>query len=161
MASLPASFTVVYDTLSAVADRSDDPDAEPDIRPVTATVDFIYRVPPGWAFRCNDYDPRPTDLVLDTFQARLDEGRLRQLSGAINLKLIANTSLLEWPDDLYVDIKFSNVVFNRGTQVWRNFAIKCPTAGGVTVNLTTVSRFPYVPRDQYTAYFERHPIPTY
>ncbi|MEC4836119.1 hypothetical protein R2362_16035 [Mycobacteroides chelonae] len=91
MSALPESFTVSYDTWAGVTDRQTDPDNEPDIRPVTGTILFRYRVPSGWAFRAAEYDPRPTDFALDTFTARLDEGRLKQLDGTVNVKLIANT----------------------------------------------------------------------
>ncbi|SLJ40262.1 Uncharacterised protein [Mycobacteroides abscessus subsp. abscessus] len=159
MSALPESFTVSYDTWAGVTDRQTDPDSEPDIRPVTGTILFRYRVPSGWAFRAAEYDPRPTDFALDTFTARLDEGRLKQLDGTVNVKLIANTPLLAWDQPLYIDISFSNVVFNRGDRSWRNFAIVAPTTGGGTVNLTTVQRYPFLTPQQYEQWFQNHPAP--
>ncbi|SKM81321.1 Uncharacterised protein [Mycobacteroides abscessus subsp. massiliense] len=155
----PESFTVSYDAWAGVADRVTDPDNEPDIRPVTATMLFRYRVPAGWAFRAPNYNPRPTDFALDTFTARLDEGQLKQLDGTLNLKLIANTPLLGWTEDLYIDISFTNVVFNRGDRTWRPFAIKAPTAGGATVNLTTVQRYPFLDASRYQDWFTQNPPP--
>ncbi|MBE5453486.1 hypothetical protein E3G52_000350 [Mycobacteroides abscessus] len=157
--ALPESFTVSYDTWAGVTDRPSDPDNEPDIRPVTGTILFRYRLPSGWAFRCNNYNPRPTDFALDTFNARLDEGRLRQLDGTLNVKLIANTPLLEWTQDLYIDISFTNVVFNRGDRVWRPFSIIAPTVGGGTVNLTQVQRHQYLTPQQYEQWFQNNPAP--
>ncbi|MCC9181097.1 MULTISPECIES: hypothetical protein [Mycolicibacterium] len=156
--------TIAYKAVAAVADRSSDVDDDPDIRPVTANVDLIYRVPPGFAFRASQYEPNPvgnpgvhdpTDIGVESFECRLDEGQLLTLGGRPVL-VVANTPVLEWPyGDLYMDIKFRNVVFNRKTQPWSPFAIKLPTAGGTTVNLTTVTRYPYVPRERYADHFAR------
>lgn len=158
------SVTIVYRAIAAVADRSSDVDDEPDIRPVTANVDLYYRVPPGFAFRTRDYEPdpvgnpglyQPTDIGVESFQCRLDEGQLLTLGGRPVL-VVANTPLLQWPyGDLYLDVVFRNVVFNRKTQAWSPFAIKVPTVGGGTVDLTTCQRFPYVSPSRYAEHFAR------
>lgn len=160
------SVTVIYKAIAAVADRADDEDFEPNIYPVTANVDLRYRTPPGWAFRAATYEPDPdgnpgvtdpTDIAIQSFTARLDEGQLVTLAGG-PIKLVANTAMLAWPyGDLYVDVAFTNVVFNRGLQTWSNFAIKLPTAGGSTIDLTTVQRYPYLPVAKYADYFARLP----
>lgn len=157
--AVPQSFTAMYDTWAGVADRNTDLDNEPDIRPITATVLFRYRLPQGWAFRAANYDPRPTDFALDTFEGRLDEGRLRHPNGTLGMKLFANTPLLSWPADLYIDISFSNVVFNRGDRTWRNFAIIAPVTAGTEVNLTTVQRYPFLTPTQYEQWFQNNPAP--
>lgn len=146
-------FTVTYDALGVSADRSTDEDALPDIRPMTCNVEFVYRVPPGHAFRAVDYTPRPTDLGFDNFVCRVDEGRLKQINGTLNFQLPANTAVLGWSGDLYIDVVFTNIVYARGTRKWRNFAFIAPTTGGGTVNLTTVARHPYLPRDKYGEHF--------
>ncbi|QBP29783.1 hypothetical protein SEA_TYPHA_128 [Mycobacterium phage Typha] len=158
------SVTVVYKAIAAVADRSSDADDEPDIRPVTANVDLTYRVPPGWSFKATDYEPNPdgapgvtepTDIGIESFEARLDEGQLLTLGGR-SVLIVANTPLLEWPyGDLFVDVRFRNVVYNRKTQRWASFAFIVPTTGGTTVNLTTVERHPYVDPTRYADWFSR------
>lgn len=152
-------FTVSYDALGVSADRNTDPDADPEIRPMTCNIEFVYRVPPGFAFRAVDYEPRPTDLGLDGFICRVDEGRLKGLDGTVNFKLPANTPLLGWPGDLFIDVVFTNVVYSRATRTWKNFAIICPTTPGTTINLTTVARYPYVARTRYGDYFTTNPAP--
>lgn len=159
-----ASVTVTYKAIAAVADRSSDDDYEPNIYPVTANVDLRYRTPLGWAFRAVQYEPDPiedpgdedpTDIAIESFTARLDEGQLLTLAGN-PIKLVANTPVLAWPyGDLYIDVAFTNVVFNRGRQLWSNFAFRLPTEGGGTVNLTTVQRYPYLPVARYADYFAR------
>ncbi|WP_396902706.1 hypothetical protein [Mycolicibacterium sp.] len=152
------SFTVSYDALGVTRDGPD-PDLEPDLRPMTANVDFIYRVPPGHVFRAASFDPRPTDLGFAGFECRVDEGRLKHLNGNVNFTLPANTPMLGWPDDLYIDVRFRNVVYARARRRWPNFAFICPTTPGVTVNLTTVERHPYLPEERYANWFNR-PAPS-
>lgn len=148
------SFTVSYDALGVTRDGTD-ADLEPDLRPMTANVDFIYRVPPGHAFRAAAFDPRPTDLGFAGFECRVDEGRLKHLNGNVNFTLPANTPLLGWPGDLYIDVRFRNVVFARARRPWPNFSFICPTTPGVTINLTTVERHPFLPQDRYALWFNR------
>lgn len=156
-------FTVTYDALGVTADRNTDYDADPEIRPMTCNVEFIYRVPPGFAFRAADYEPRPTDLGFGGFTARVDEARLKGLDGTVNFRLPANTALLQWASaghgpDLYIDVMFNNVVFARSERVWKNFAFICPTVPETSVNLTTVQRHPYVPRDRYGDHFANRTV---
>ena len=151
-------FTVTYDALGVTADRNTDPDADPEIRPMTCNVEFVYRTPPGFAFRAANYGSRPTDLGFGGFICRVDEARLKGLDGTVNFRLPANTDLLQWEAegygaDLFIDIVFTNVVYARDDRVWKNFAIICPTMPDTTVNLTTVQRYPYVPRNKYGDYF--------
>lgn len=160
------SITVVYKAIATQTDWADDDDFEPNIYPVTANVDLRYRTPPGWAFRVATYEPNPTanpgvtdptDIAITDFTARLDEGQLLTLAGN-PIKIIANTQMLAWPyGDLYVDVAFTNVVFNRGLQSWSNFAFKVPTAGGTVVDLTTAERYPYLPASKYGDYFAKLP----
>lgn len=153
-------FTVSYDALGVSADRNTDVDAEPDVRPMTCNIEFVYRVPPGFAFRAVDFDPRPTDLGLDGFICRVDEGRLKGLDGTVDFMLPANTALLGWAGDLFIDVVFTNVVYSRSSRTWKNFAFVCPTVPETTVNLTKVTRHPFVPRLKYGAYFQQNPVPS-
>ncbi len=153
-------FSISYDALGVSADRNIDVDAEPDVRPMTCNIEFIFRVPPGFAFRCVDFDPRPTDLGLDNFVCRVDEGRLKGLDGTVNFQMPANTALLGWDGDLFIDVAFTNVVYSRGSRIWKNFAFICPTVPDTAVNLTKVTRYPYVPRARYLDYFARNPVPS-
>lgn len=151
-------FTITYDALGVTADRNTDYDADPEIRPMTCNVEFVYRVPPGFAFRAVDYEPRPTDLGFGGFICRVDEARLRGLDGTVNFRLPANTALLNWEargygPDLFIDVVFTNVVYARGERVWKNFAFICPTVPETEVNLTAVQRYPYVPRTRYGDHF--------
>lgn len=151
-------FTVSYDALGVTADRNSDPDADPEIRPMTCNVEFIYRVPPGFAFRAADYEPRPTDLGFGGFTCRVDEARLKGLDGTVDFRLPANTALLDWESqgygaDLFIDVVFTNVVYARDERVWKNFAFICPTVPDALVNLTSVQRYPYVTRTRYGDYF--------
>lgn len=152
-------FTLIYDALGVSADRNTDIDAQPDIRPMTCNIEFVYRVPPGFAFRAENFDPRPTDLGFDNFKCRMDDGRLRGIDGTLNFQMPANTALLGWDADLYIDVVFTNVVYARGTRAWNNFAIICPTVPDTVVNLTTVTRHTYVPRARYPEYFAANPAP--
>ena len=148
-------FTVTYDAVGVTADRNTDPDAEPEIRPMTSTMEFIDRTPPGYAFRAASYSPRPTDLGFGGFTARMDEGRLRGIDGTLNFRLPANTDVLGWEyGDLYIDVVFSNVVYARAERTWQHFAIIAPTDPETVVNLTTVRRHPYVPVAKYGEWFQ-------
>ncbi len=151
-------FTVEYDAVGVTADRNLDIDADPEIRPMTCNVEFVYRVPPGFAFRAADYDPRPADLAFGGFICRVDEARLKGLDGTVNFRLPANTDLLAWEShgygpDLFIDVVFTNVVYARAERVWKNFAFICPTVPETVVNLTRVQRYPYVPRTRYAEHF--------
>lgn len=152
-------FTVSYDAKGVTRDGQD-VDMLPDTPPMSCNVEFVYRVPPGFAFRASTLDPRPTDLGFGGFVARVDEGRLKHLNGNVDYTLPANTAVLEWSADLYIDVVFTNVVYSRARRAWNNFAFKCPTVGNATVNLTTVERHPYVPPERYNEWFQRNPVPT-
>lgn len=155
-------FIVTYDALGVTADRNTDPDIHPEIRPMTCNVEFVYRTPPGFAFRAAAYEPRPTDLGLGGFTCRVDEARLRGLDGSLNFELPANTDLLQWENegygpDLFIDVIFTNVVYARDERVWKNFAFICPSVPGTIVNLTSVQRYPYMPRASYADHFRNFP----
>lgn len=151
-------FTVSYDALGITRDNSNDPDSDPDARPMTCNVEFVYRVPPGYAFRAATLEPRPTDLGFGGFVCRVDEGRLKHLNGTVDFRLPAHTPVLGWDGDLFIDVAFTNVVYARERRPWINFAFVCPTEPESTVNLTTVQRYPYLTQDRYTEWFQRHPI---
>lgn len=148
-------FTVSYDAKGVTRDGPDE-DFLPDMPPMSCNVEFVYRVPPGFAFRASTLEPRPTDLGFGGFVARVDEGRLKHLNGNVDYTLPANTAVLEWPygPDLYIDVVFTNVVYSRARRPWNNFAFKCPTEGDTTVNLTTVERYPFLAQARYGEWFQ-------
>lgn len=57
------------------------------------------------------------------------------------VKLVANTADIAL-DDLYYDLKFSQVVYNRADQQISPFAIIAPTSGGGTVDLADAAKYP-------------------
>jgi hypothetical protein len=60
------------------------------------------------------------------------------------VKLVANTADIDL-DDLYYDLKFSQVVYNKADQEIQPFAILAPTTGGGTVDLASATKFPPKP----------------
>lgn len=60
------------------------------------------------------------------------------------VQLVANTNAIDL-DELYFDLKFSDVVYNRADQDISPFAILAPTTGGVTVDLADAIKFPPKP----------------
>lgn len=136
MASL-AFFTVVGTLNSVVVDYVD-VDAHPDVKPVSAMVDFVPRVPRGTVIWSPGLTP-PQGVMLPGIRARLDsDGVLRTIVGGVGVELTANTPELGL-DQLIYDVVFSRVVLNKSDGYIAPFAFEAPTAAG-TVDLATVSK---------------------
>lgn len=76
--SSPVYFTVEADYKSVVADSVSDPDADPQLGPVTATVTFTPVINTGDVILAGAADPRPTGFVPAPIVARIDtDGRLK------------------------------------------------------------------------------------
>lgn len=63
---------------------------------------------------------------------------------AAGVQLVANTNAINL-DELYFDLVFSNVVFNKSDQFIASFAILAPTVGGGTFDLSEMQKFPPKP----------------
>ena len=89
MASL-AFFTVTGTVNSVVVDYVD-VDTHPDIKPVSAMVDFIPRLPRGSVIWSPGLTP-PQGVMLPAIRARIDsDGILRTIVGGLGVELAANT----------------------------------------------------------------------
>jgi hypothetical protein len=61
------------------------------------------------------------------------------------IKVVANTSVIEGPDELIYDIDFDvpDSPENTSDRVIRPFAITAPTIAGQTIDLATVTKLPH------------------
>ncbi|HJT95549.1 MAG TPA: hypothetical protein VJ777_27020 [Mycobacterium sp.] len=138
MASL-AFFTVTGTVNSVVVDYVD-VDTHPDIKPVSAMVDFIPRLPRGSVIWSPGLTP-PQGVMLPAIRARIDsDGILRTIVGGLGVELAANTPELG-VDQLIYDVVFSKVVLNKSEGYIAPFAFEAPT-GTATLDLATMSRLP-------------------
>lgn len=126
--------------LSAVVVDYVDAGTDPDIQKITATVDFIPRIPNGSLVWASGLTP-PQGVALPRIRGRFDtDGTLKTIVGGVGVKLTANTDVIDL-DELYYDIVFSNVVYNKADQVIAAFAITAPYIGGITVDLANCEHF--------------------
>lgn len=138
MANL-AYFTVTGTLNSVVVDYVD-VDTHPDIKPVSAMVDFIPRLPRGSVIWSPALTP-PQGVILPAIRARIDsDGVLRTIVGGLGVELAANTAELGL-DQLIYDVVFSKVVLNKTDGYIAPFAFEAPTATA-TLDLTTLPKLP-------------------
>ncbi len=136
MANL-AYFTVTGTLNSVVVDYVD-VDTHPDIKPVSAMVDFIPRLPRGSVIWSPALTP-PQGVVLPAIRARIDsDGVLRTIVGGLGVELTANTAELGL-DQLIYDVVFSKVVLNKSDAYIAPFAFEAPTAT-VTLDLASLPK---------------------
>ncbi len=143
MASL-AYFTVTGTVNSVVVDYVD-PDTHPDIKPVSAMVDFIPRLPRGSVIWAPGLTP-PQGVIFPTIRARIDsDGILRTIVGGVGVELTANTPELHLSSLIY-DVVFSKVVLNKSEGYIAPFAFESPTAAA-TLDFATMVKLP--PKAQF------------
>jgi hypothetical protein len=134
-----AYFTVTGTVNSVVVDYVD-VDTHPDIKPVSAMVDFIPRLPQGSVIWSPGLTP-PQGVVLPGIRGRIDaDGVLRTIVGGLGVELTANTAELGL-DHLIYDVVFSKVVLNKSEGYIAPFAFEAPTAT-TTLDLTTITKLP-------------------
>ena len=118
-----------------------DPDTDPDLQPISATVTFRPRLRPGEIAQASSYT-EPALIALAPVAARMDEdGRLKTIQGDIGVKLVANTAALGLGKPLIYDVWFTNVVYNKARQQIEPFGFIAPNDNSA-VNLATVARLP-------------------
>lgn len=138
MASL-AYFTVTGTINSVVVDYVD-ADTHPDIKPVSAMVDFTPRLPAGNVLWCPALTP-PQGVMLPNIRARIDsDGILRTIVGGVGVELTANTAELGIEQLIY-DVAFSKVVLNKAEGYIAPFAFEAPTAAS-TLDFSSMVKLP-------------------
>jgi hypothetical protein len=121
-----------------------DVDTDPDLQPISATVEFKPRLSKRHLLQAPTYTT-PALIALAPVKARLDEdGVLKTIQGDVGVKLVANTPVLGLGGPLIYDVWFSNVVYNKSSQGIDPFGFYAPTASS-TVNLASVTKLPIDP----------------
>jgi len=134
------AFFTVTGTLSAVAVDYVDAGIDPDIGPVSATVDFIPRLPLGTVIWSPELSP-PQGVMLAPVQARIDsDGVLRTIVGGTGVELTANVPELGL-DQLIYDVVFTNVAINKADGYIAPFGFEAPTTA-TTFDLATIVKLP-------------------
>jgi hypothetical protein len=134
-------FFVVTSDLNAFVVDFIDPGTDPDIQPVSCTVTFTPRLGKGQVIWIPGQG-----VILAPIVARFDvDGILKTIQGDIGVKLVANTPVLGL-DQLIWDVAFSNITYNKADQYIRPFAFPAPNAGGVTIDLATVTKLAPAPQ---------------
>lgn len=133
--------TLTYFSVSGDWRSSEDPMASstantPRVQVVSGFVDFIPRLPSGYAINISDFDlegqTRDAAILLAPRKARIWNGQLCTINAADSpgVQLVANTAALNLTDPLVYDVLFSNIRYNANDQRIQNFAFTAPTSGG-------------------------------
>lgn len=136
-----AALTFFTVTAYGFAMRVDytDVGTDPDLQPISATVEFKPRLSKRHLLQAPSYTT-PALIALAPVKARLDEdGVLKTIQGDAGVKLVANTNVLGLGGPLIYDVLFSNVVYNKSNQGIDPFGFYAPTTA-VTVDLSTVEK---------------------
>jgi hypothetical protein len=128
-----AYFTVTGKLTAIIADYVDSGVA-PDAQSVSASVDFIPRLPAGGLVWASGLTPKQ-GIALTTIKARFDtDGVLKTIVGGTGVQLVANTDAINL-DQLIYDVRFYNVVYSRADQVIDPAAFVAPITGGLSVDM--------------------------
>jgi hypothetical protein len=137
-------FFTVTGSLRAYSVDYIDSGMAPDLQLVTATIEFIPRIPRGELLYAPGLTP-PQAIILPPIKARFDgDGALHTVVGDLGVQLVANTAEIDM-DQLIYDIRWSNVNYhtmpddNALISAW---AFEAPKTGGITVDLSQLDRLP-------------------
>lgn len=142
----PIEFFTVTADLNAIVVDYVDTGAQPDVQPISASVEFRPRLNPGqivWV------PGQQQGLALAPIKARFDtDGILKTIVGDAGVQLVANTPILGLGEydpatakgGLVYDVVFTNVIYNKADQVIDPLAFVAPTVGGGTLDLAGVPK---------------------
>jgi len=155
--SVPTYFSVAGDFRAIVADTENDTDHDPDSAPVTAKILFTPLLATGDVILATHASPRPTGFVPVPIQGVIDtDGRVKLrrkaddgVSEFTEIRLLADTALLELKTPLFYRVSFAEVKFNGKPGIIAPFTIQAPVSD-VELNLITVMRQPGQPASGIT-----------
>lgn len=139
------SFFTVTGNLRAYTVDYVDVGVTPDLQLVTATIEFIPRIPRGQLLWASGLTP-PQGIFLPPIKARFDgDGALHTVVGDTGVQLVANTAEIDM-DQLIYDIRWSNLNFHSmpDDAYLSPFAFEAPHTA-MTVDLSQLDRLPPLP----------------
>lgn len=135
-------FFTVTGSLRAYTVDYVDAGVQPDLQLVTATIDFIPRIPRGQLLWASGLTP-PQGILLPPVRARFDgDGALHTIVGDTGVQLVANTSEIDM-DVLWYDVVFSNLNFHKmpDDALISSFSFAAPSTA-MTVDLSQLEKLP-------------------
>lgn len=132
-------FTARHYLKSVVADE-DDVDVDPEIKGIYGGVTITPLAGNLKTLQATTLVP-PASIVLAPIDARLDDGRLQLNADQPDVRLVAQTAVLELPTgtDLLYQFEYDHVTYNGKPQMLPSFKIAAPTAD-VIVDLASWPR---------------------
>lgn len=143
---MTVQFFTVTGNLRAYTVDYVDVGAAPDLQLVTATIEFIPRIPRGQLLWAPGLTP-PQGIILAPVLARFDgDGALHTIVGDTGVQLVANTPEIAM-DQLIYDIRWTNLNYHSmpDDALISPFAFEAPKTGGITIDLSQLERLPAAP----------------
>jgi hypothetical protein len=140
---LSVGFFTVTGNLRAYTVDYIDAGVVPDLQLVTATIDFIPRIPRGQLIWAPGLTP-PQAIMLPPIRARFDgDGALHTIVGDTGVQLVANTAEIDM-DQLIYDCVITNLNYHSipSDALVSPWAFEAPKTGGITVDLSQLDRLP-------------------
>jgi hypothetical protein len=136
------SFFTVTGNLRAYSVDYVDVNLTPDLQLVTATIEFIPRIPRGQLLWASGLTP-PQAIFLPPIKARFDgDGALHTVVGDVGVQLVANSPEIDM-DQLIYDVRLTNINFHTmpDDTLVSPWAFAAPVSA-ITVDLSQLERLP-------------------